>query len=241
MTTPGIRLGAAIADWSALGGYELEGQWDAACRRIVRASFAEMADRPALTLSGGERKRLVLDVLFASDADVLLLDEPDNFLDVPAKLALEAPDRAHPRRPSLMISHDREVLSGAVGAILTLEGNGAWVHGGSYATYPQAREERQRRLGDAVKRWHEEERRLFRLMKTFKERARYAPDWAKKADAAETRWRRFADAGHRRRRSPIRRSPCESAARTRRGACSTCARVGIAGLVLAVLGRDPLR
>ena len=84
-----IKLGEAIADWSALGGYELEGHWDASCRRIVRASFDEIAERPARTLSGGERKQLVLDVLFASDADVLLLDEPDNFLDIPAKLELE--------------------------------------------------------------------------------------------------------------------------------------------------------
>ena len=80
---------SAIADWSSLGGYELEGQWDAACRRIVRSPFDELAERPAGTLSGGERKRLVLDVLFDSDAEVLLLDEPDNFLDVPAKLELE--------------------------------------------------------------------------------------------------------------------------------------------------------
>ena len=94
-----------------------------------------------------------------------------------------------------MISHDRAVLSGAVNSIVTLEGDGAWVHGGSYATYPQAREERQRRLGDAVRRWHDEERRLYQLMKTFKERARYSSDWAKKADAAETRWRRFRDEG----------------------------------------------
>jgi ATPase subunit of ABC transporter with duplicated ATPase domains len=94
-----------------------------------------------------------------------------------------------------MISHDREVLASAVGTIVTLEGNGAWVHGGSYADYPQARAERQRRLGDAVKRWHDEERRLYRLMKTFKERARYSSDWAKKADAAETRWLRFRDTG----------------------------------------------
>jgi ATPase subunit of ABC transporter with duplicated ATPase domains len=190
----GMRLGTAIADWSALGGYELEGQWDASCRRIVQSSFAELAGRPALTLSGGERKRLVLDVLLASDAEVLLFDEPDNFLDVPAKLALERQVR-DAKRTVLLISHDREVLSGAVGAILTLEGNGAWRHGGSYATYPRAREERQRRLGDAVKRWHDEERRLYRLMKTIKERARYSSDWAKKADAAETRWRRFRDAG----------------------------------------------
>ncbi|MBV9414082.1 MAG: ABC-F family ATP-binding cassette domain-containing protein [Solirubrobacterales bacterium] len=190
----GIKLGEAIADWSALGGYELEGQWDAACRRIIHASFAQVGDRPVRTLSGGERKQLVLDVLFASDADVLLLDEPDNFLDVPAKLALEGRVRAS-KKTILMISHDREVLSGAVGTIVTLEGNGAWVHGGSYATYAQAREDRQRRLGDAVKRWHEEERRLFRLMKTFKERARYAPDWAKRADAMQSRWRRFRAGG----------------------------------------------
>jgi ATPase subunit of ABC transporter with duplicated ATPase domains len=190
----GMRLGAAIADWSALGGYELEGHWDAACRRIVRASFEELAERPAITLSGGERKQLVLDVLFASDADVLLLDEPDNFLDVPAKLALEEQVRST-KKTVMMISHDREVLSGAVRSILTLEGNGAWLHGGSYTSYPQAREERQRRLGDAVTRWRNEERRLFGLMKTFKERARYSSDWAKKANAAETRWRRFSEGG----------------------------------------------
>ena len=190
----GIKLGSAIADWSALGGYELEGQWDAACRRIVRVGFEQLAERPAVTLSGGERKQLVLDVLFRSDADVLLLDEPDNFLDVPAKLALERQIRGS-KKTALMISHDREVLSGAVDSILTLEGNGAWMHGGPYPTYPRAREERQRRLGDAVKRWRDEERRLFALMKRFKERAKYSSDWAKKADAAETRWRRFRDSG----------------------------------------------
>ncbi len=190
----GMELGTAIADWSALGGYELEGQWDASCRRIVRSSFDELADRPAVTLSGGERKRLVLDLLFASDADVLLLDEPDNFLDVPAKRALERQVRSS-KKTVLMISHDRAVLSEAVGAILTLEGSGAWLHGESYSTYPQARAERQRRLGDAVKRWHDEERRLYALMKTLKERAKYASDWAKQANAMETRWRRFSEAG----------------------------------------------
>jgi ATPase subunit of ABC transporter with duplicated ATPase domains len=190
----GMALGAAIGEWSDLGGYELEGRWDAACRRIVRQGLAELADRPAVTLSGGERKRLVLDLLFASDADVLLLDEPDNFLDVPAKQALERLI-AGSKKTVLLISHDRGVLTGAVDAILTLEAGGAWLHGGSYASYPEARAERQRRLGDAVKRWKDEERRLRDLVRTFKERARYSPDWAKKADAAESRWRRFAEPG----------------------------------------------
>jgi len=190
----GIKLGEAIADWSALGGYELEGHWDASCRRIVRSAFDEIAERPARTLSGGERKQLVLDVLFASDADVLLLDEPDNFLDIPAKLELERRVRSS-KKTIVMISHDRAVLVAAPGAIVTLEGSGAWVHGASYATYAQAREDRQRRLGDAVKRWHEEERRLYQLTKLFKERARYYPAWAKRADAMESRWNRFRAPG----------------------------------------------
>jgi ATPase subunit of ABC transporter with duplicated ATPase domains len=190
----GMQLGAVIADYASLGGYELEGQWDACCRQIVGTPFSELADRAAWTLSGGERKQLVLELLFGSDADVLLLDEPDNFLDVPAKLALERRIRGS-RKTILMISHDREVLAAAVDAIVTLEGNGAWVHGESYATYARAREDRQRRLGDAVKRWHEEERRLYHLTRTFKERARYHDAWAKRADAMETRWKRFRDAG----------------------------------------------
>ncbi len=191
----------------------------------MRSAFAELADRPAITLSGGERKRLVLEVLFASDADVLLLDEPDNFLDVPAKLALERQISAS-KKTVLVISHDREVLANAVRAILTLEGSGAWVHGASYASYPQARAERQQRLGDAVKRWRDEERRLYRLMKTFKERARYSSDWAKKADAAETRWRRFARAARRPHRSSTARSRYGSAAAIPHGVCSTFARLG---------------
>src|SRR4051812_45720101 len=43
----GVDLGTAIGEWSELGGYELEAQWDRATRRIVAAPFAEVADRPA--------------------------------------------------------------------------------------------------------------------------------------------------------------------------------------------------
>ena len=97
-----------------------------------------------------------------------------------------------------MISHDRAVLTAAVDSIITLEGGaqgGAWVHGAGYATYPEARRRRQERLGDAVKRWHEEERRLRDLTRLWKERARYSPDLAGRADAMETRWKRFRAAG----------------------------------------------
>ena len=190
----GVRLGEAIASWSDLGGYELEGQWDSACRRCAGGGLGAVGDRPADTLSGGERKRLVLDLLFGSDAQVLLLDEPDNFLDVPAKRALEAQIRAT-RKTVLVISHDRELLTSACDAVVTLEGSGAWVHGGSYATYPEAREHRQKLMGDRLVRWQKEEKRLRERVRIFKERARYADSWAKRADAAETRWKHFVDAG----------------------------------------------
>ena len=193
-TRAGMAYAEAIDDWGRGGGYELEAQWDAACRRVVGAGLSDVGDRPAITLSGGERKRLVLDLLLSSDAQIVLLDEPDNFLDIPGKRALEAAVRAS-RKTILMISHDREVLSTAVDSIVTLEGHGAWVHGGSYADYPEAREARQQRMGDRLKQWQEEERRLYRYFKLLKERARYSPDFAKKADAAETRWEKFVAAG----------------------------------------------
>jgi len=190
----GMRLGEAIGDWSELGGYELEGQWNASCRRIVRAPLDEVGGRETTQLSGGERKRLVLDVLFEGEAQVLLLDEPDNFLDVPAKLELEARISAS-RKTVLLISHDRDLLGAACNAILTLEANGTWVHGGSYTTYPEAREARQERLGDRLEQWKREERRLFRFYKIMKQRAAISDGFARKADAAESRWQRFVDAG----------------------------------------------
>jgi ATPase subunit of ABC transporter with duplicated ATPase domains len=190
----GIRLGEAIGTWSGLGGYELEGAWDAACRRIVGGGLGEVGDRPAVTLSGGERKQLVLEVLFASDAEVLLLDEPDNFLDVPAKQALEQRIRAT-KKTVLLISHDRALLSAACDAIVTLEGDGCWVHGASYTTYREAREHRQALMGDRLQRWKAEELRLREMVRVFKERAKYSPVWAKKADAAESRWKRWVDDG----------------------------------------------
>jgi ATPase subunit of ABC transporter with duplicated ATPase domains len=115
-------------------------------------------------------------------------------LDVPAKRALEEQLRVT-NKTVLVISHDRALLSAACNAIVTLEGNGAWVHGESYASYPAARAHRQQLLGDRLTQWNQEERRLKELVRVFKERARYSSDWAKRANAAETRWQRWVDEG----------------------------------------------
>lgn len=190
----GIALGTAIGEWADHGGYELEARWDASVRRVVGSGLDEVADRHVTQLSGGERKQIVLDLLFSSSAAILLLDEPDNYLDIPAKRWLEQLITAS-KKTVLMISHDRALLSVAVTKIVTLESTGAWVHGASYATYEEARKKRQQDLGDDLKRWKDEERRLFHHYKIMKQRAAQNSRNAPKADAAETRWRRHVDAG----------------------------------------------
>ena len=136
----------------------------------------------------------MLDLLLTSGADVLLLDEPDNYLDIPTRVWLEEQILSCPST-ILMVSHDRSLLERVATKIVVLEGSGSWVHGGSYATFPEAREQRQALLGDALKRWNEEERRLYRHMKIMKQRAALNFKMATKANAAETRWEKFVAKG----------------------------------------------
>ena len=193
-TDDGMGYATALTDWGDLGGYELEMRWEAAARRSVKTPITDFSTRLVSELSGGERKRLVLDLLLTSGADVLLLDEPDNYLDIPTRLWLEAQILAS-KCTILMVSHDRALLERVATKIVVIEGAGCWVHGGSYATFPEARAKRQELLGDAVKRWNDEERRLFQHMKVMKQRAAQNFKNATKANAAETRWEKFVAAG----------------------------------------------
>ena len=190
----GMRLAEAVIGWNDVGGYDEESRWDALCVAVLRQGLRTAGDRAVGTLSGGERKRLVLETVLASDAGLVLLDEPDNFLDIPAKRWLEGRIAAS-NKTILFISHDRELLAEAATAIVTLEGSGCWVHGGSWATYDDARRARNELLGDALQRWNDEERRLFRFYKTMKERAKLNDGNAPAANAAESRWKRFVAVG----------------------------------------------
>jgi ATPase subunit of ABC transporter with duplicated ATPase domains len=190
----GMAYAEALGDWGDLGGYDLESQWAAAAQRSVKTPVTDFATRKVGELSGGERKRLVLDLLLNSGADVLFLDEPDNYLDIPTRAWLEDQIRTC-KSTILMVSHDRLLLERVATKIIAVEGSGCWVHGGSYATFPEARQKRQELLGDDLKRWNDEERRLFHHMKIMKQRAAQNFKNATKANAAETRWEKFVKAG----------------------------------------------
>ena len=79
----------AIVDWGDVGGYEHEDMWDICTVTALGVPFQQAQHREVTTLSGGEQKRLVLEALLRGPEQVLLLDEPDNYLDVPAKRWLE--------------------------------------------------------------------------------------------------------------------------------------------------------
>jgi ATPase subunit of ABC transporter with duplicated ATPase domains len=190
----GVRLADAIGRWGEVDGYEQEAIWDKCTSSVLRQPLDVAADRPVTELSGGEQKRLALEIILTSTVDTLLLDEPDNFLDIVGKRWLE--HRLNTlKKTILLVSHDRELLVRSARKIITLEGHGAWTHGASFATYYDARTARQERLEDALQRWNEEERRLFRHYKLMKQRAAVNPDNASQADAAETRWEKFVAAG----------------------------------------------
>src|SRR6202167_6326808 len=80
----------ALSDWGDAGGYAAETVWDMCTMAALGVPYEKAQWRDVRTLSGGEQKRLVLEALLRGPDEVLLLDEPDNYLDVPGKRWLEA-------------------------------------------------------------------------------------------------------------------------------------------------------
>jgi ATPase subunit of ABC transporter with duplicated ATPase domains len=150
--------------------------------------------REVATLSGGEQKRLVLESLLRGRDEVLLLDEPDNYLDVPGKVWLEQ-QLAATSKTVLLVSHDRELLAACAERIITVEDGHVWVHGGGFATYAQARRERGQRLDELRRRWDEEHEKLKELVRMYRQKAAYNSDMASRLQAAVTRLRKFEEAG----------------------------------------------
>jgi ATP-binding cassette subfamily F protein uup len=92
-------------------------------------------------LSGGERNRLLLARLFARPANVLVLDEPTNDLDIESLELLEAALQDY-SGTLLLVSHDRAFLDNVVTQTLAAEGNGVWKeYAGGYTDYVRQRGE----------------------------------------------------------------------------------------------------
>ena len=186
----GTAYAAAVHRWGELGGYELEVTWNAACIAAMAEPFDAVGARIAHTLSGGELKRLLLEALLRADADVLLLDEPDNFLDVRGKEWLEHAMVAS-RKTILYVSHDREFLGNTSTQVVTLEAKGAWTHPASFGTYEEARQRRIAGLESEHRRYQEQRAALIATLKEYRRRAQQSDVWGPKVRAAQSRLRLF--------------------------------------------------
>ncbi|MGV9312236.1 ABC-F family ATP-binding cassette domain-containing protein [Streptomyces sp. NPDC003691] len=188
----------ALSDWAEARGYEAETLWDMCTTAALGVPYERAQFRDLKTLSGGEQKRLALEALLRGPDEVLLLDEPDNYLDVPGKRWLEE-RLAETRKTVLFVSHDRELLSRSAEKIVSVEpgpaGSDVWVHGGGFATYHQARAERFERFEELRRRWDEERARLKKLVLDLQQYAARSDDMASRYQAARTRLRKFEEAG----------------------------------------------
>ncbi len=185
-----MRYASALSEFGDAGGYDIEVVWDTCCTTALGVGFDKAKYRTLSTLSGGEQKRLVLEYLLTGPDDVLLLDEPDNYLDVPGKIWLEQRIRESPKT-LLFISHDRELLANTATRVITIElgaaGNTAWTHPGGFASYHDARRERFLRFEELRRRWDEEHAKLKALVLRYKIKAEYNDGLAAQYKAAQTR------------------------------------------------------
>jgi ATPase subunit of ABC transporter with duplicated ATPase domains len=193
-----LRYAQTLADYADAGGYEAEVLFDACCTEALGVSYDQAKWRNLSTLSGGEQKRLALEALLRGPDEVLLLDEPDNFLDVPAKRWLENQLQTT-QKSVLLVSHDRELLAQTAKTIAVLElgaaGNSVWIHGSGFETLAAARRDRFARLEELRRRWDEEHQKLRDLVLMYKTKAAYNSGMASRYQAAQTRLAKFEEAG----------------------------------------------
>jgi ATPase subunit of ABC transporter with duplicated ATPase domains len=193
-----LAYAQALSDWGEAGGYHAEALWDICTMAALSVPYEQAQWRAVTTLSGGEQKRLVLEALLRGPDEVLLLDEPDNYLDVPGKEWLEQ-QLKETRKIVLFVSHDRELLARVARRLVSVEpapaGSTVWVHGGGFDAYHEARAHRFERFEELRRRWDEKHAQLKRLVADMRGYAGRSDAMASRYHAAQTRLRMFEEAG----------------------------------------------
>jgi ATP-binding cassette subfamily F protein uup len=124
----GLDLNASLEDYISPGSewIEINGNRKHVKSYLSDFLFApERTNSPVSTLSGGERNRLLLARLFARPANVLVLDEPTNDLDIDTLDLLEQLLQDY-KGTVFLVSHDRYFLDNVVTSIIANEGEGFW-------------------------------------------------------------------------------------------------------------------
>ena len=140
----------------------------------------------------------MLEALLRGPDEVLLLDEPDNYLDVPGKRWLED-QLGNTQKTVLFVSHDRELLARSASRIVAVEPARADPTCGCTAavsrSFHEARAQRFERYEELRRRWDEKHAQLKRLVVDMRQYAERSDAMASRYAAAQTRLRMFEEAG----------------------------------------------
>ncbi|NJC94783.1 MAG: ABC transporter ATP-binding protein [Anaerolineales bacterium] len=153
-----------LEEFESLGGLNYESR----VRELLRGLGLPESDfeKPVRALSGGQKKLIGLARLMLSRPSVLLLDEPDNHLDMPGKEYLEKLINAYPGAV-VIISHDRYILDAVTSHIAEIEDGRITTFEGNYTEYILDKEERLARQEELYRVQQREIGRLETAIKRF--------------------------------------------------------------------------
>jgi ATP-binding cassette subfamily F protein 3 len=145
--------------------------------------------KPLSVLSGGQKKLVGLARLLLQSPDILLLDEPDNHLDLPGKMYLEKLIREYDGTV-VIISHDRYLLDAAVTHIAELEDGRMTVFNGNYTDYMIDKDERLARQEELYQIQQRSLARMEVAIKRYRLWAEFNDKFATRIHAMEARMAR---------------------------------------------------
>lgn len=175
-------LGDLHARFEHMGGYDVEARVKSALGGLgyANADF----DRPFATFSGGWRMRAELSRVLASSPELLLLDEPSNYLDLPAIEWLQRYLRTY-EGTLVLISHDRYLLRNLTKIIVEVDGGTVTRYSGDLDYYLQERENRYTQLLAAKANQDRKREQLERFVERFRAKATKATQAQSRAKQLE--------------------------------------------------------
>ena len=179
------EIGHLQSVYESLGGYGMKHRAAAA---LAGLGFREGdLEKPMGAFSGGWQMRACMAKTLLAEPDVLLLDEPSNYLDTPAVEWLQKRLRSY-AGTLLLISHDRFLLNSIAGITLEVDNGHVTRYPGSYNYYVREREERRRHAAAAQENIDRKREQLERNINRFRAKATKAAQvqsWIKMLDRIE--------------------------------------------------------
>ncbi len=150
------------------GYYEMEATIKKVANGLGVGAFGY--DTPIGQLSGGQRAKVMLSKLLTDDYDIIMLDEPTNFLDL-EHIEWLAKYLENYKGTFLLVSHDTAFLNRVTNFILSIENHAITKYSGNYDAFLLTFENNQRQYADAVKRQQAEIKKMEEYIAKNKARA----------------------------------------------------------------------